>query len=117
MSTEKVDLTFQFRSQARVVTSFANSIDIAYLNGELSELYSRIVADAKVNRLQEVYCCYLYGQSFINYSQPIQTIALMELRKKGLSGFKMNFISIGSKSELATYPLLAGIKIQITTVN
>jgi hypothetical protein len=80
-------------------------------------MYDVILEDAKVNRLQEMYCCYLYGKSFIKYRTLIQTIALSELRKKGLSGFRMSLIDIGSRAEIATYPSLAGIKIQVTTIN
>lgn len=114
---DKVDLTLKFRTQSRAITQLTNSVDTRYLDGELSDMYSRIVEDAKIDRLQEVYCCYLYGQSFVKYVSLVQTIALSELKKKGLSGFRLNLISIGSQSELATYPTLAGIKIQVSTVN
>lgn len=117
MSELKIDLTQRFRTQRKAITQLTNSIDTTYLVAEINELYDRISKDAKVDRVQEVYYMYLYGESFIKYLDFVKTIALSEIRKKGLSGFRLTYDKIGSQSELATYPTLTGIRVQISTVN
>lgn len=117
MNVTKVDLTTTFRCQSRVITPLLDSVDVRYLDGELSNMYAAIVNDVKINRLQESYSCYLYGASFVKYVSIVQSISLSELRKKGLSGFRLTLSEVGSKSELATYPTLCGIKVTVSTVN
>ena len=111
-----IDLTTRFRTQPKVISPL-QSIDIAYIDGELGNIRDKIFADAADNRLQELYYVYLYGQSFVNYKDNIQIMINMELRKKGLTGFKLLLTPIGTRSELATYPTLCGIRVQISTIN
>lgn len=117
MAANQLNLTIKFRTQDRVVTSLLNSVDISYTQGEAGDMFNRISNDATNNRLQEIYYSYLYGVSFITFTPMVHTLFNDELRKKGLTGFRLTSSEIGTKSEVSTYPTLRGLRVQVSTIN
>ncbi len=113
----KVDLTNKFRTQKRVITNFTHGIDLQYLQGEVGHLLNTIVAHANDDRVEEVYTCYLYGRSFVENIDHVGLLCNNEFKRNGLSGFRFLVTKIGTAIELATYPSLCGVRVQVTTIN
>lgn len=116
MSDHPVNLTNDFLRQKRAVSDFT-SIDIAYITGEVEALVQELVEHKKSNRLKQSYDIYLYGKSFIEYSDRILIIINGLLGQKKISSFKLKSSTIGSIAELTTYPNLAGLKVTVCTIN
>lgn len=112
-----VNLTLSFRTQNRRITQFVDSIDVNYINDAITTLVNKIKNDKDNNSLQEIYYAYLYGNSFIKFRTQIEPIIMNTLRVNGISGFRLLLSNIGTSSELATYPTLAGIRVDVRTVN
>lgn len=110
------NLTLQFRSQPKIISTLV-SFDYVYVNAETAALVNRIKQDVTYNRVQEYYNIYLYGEFFANYKKLIESYVSNGLRLEGIVGCRMVLFDIGTPTELATYPTLKGVRVQISTIN